>query len=166
MLAVLVAALESHPEIGLVYSDWEVIDERGEVLGTARTYEYDPYILMRTNYINASFLYRRACQDAVGYYDPDFLHAEDWEYWLRISRQFKMMHVPEVLYQYRIHKSSLTQTDVYTQARRESAGYRKIREELRHHRLAWYYSKLRWECLRFRESNKPGFYIHGIGRGA
>lgn len=156
MLQVLVDALDRHPEIGLVYADWEVIDEQDVVVGVVQTLDFDRFLLMRIDYINACFLYRRACQDKVGLYDPEYIHAEDWEYWLRIARHFKMMRVPQVLYQYRVHRSSLTQTEVLTQAEGRSIGYRKLAADFHAHPLAWYYSKLKWEWLRFKLGRVPG----------
>lgn len=150
MLEVLVSALDSHPKVGLVYADWQVIDEDGAMRGVMRTLDFSRYMLMRINYINACFLYRRVCQDMVGLYDPEYIYAEDWEYWWRISGSFRLMHVPQALYQYRLHGHSLTETSVLTEANRESTGYRKLASEFRHSIWAWYFSKLKWEWFKLR----------------
>lgn len=165
MLKVLVDALDSHPQVGLVYADWEVIDEHGAVIGAVQTFDFDRHLLMRVNYINACFLYRRACQDTVGLYDPEYIHAEDWEYWLRISRSFEMRHVPQVLYQYRVHSSSLTETDVLTQAEGRSIGYRKLAASFHARPWAWYFSKLKWEWLRLKFGQDPRLYLQPYARG-
>jgi glycosyltransferase involved in cell wall biosynthesis len=164
-LEVLVDALDSHPQVGLVYADWEVIDEHDAVIGAVQTFDFDRYLLMRVNYINACFLYRRACQDAVGLYDPEYIHAEDWEYWVRISRSFEMMRVPQVLYQYRVHSSSLTETDVLTQAEGRSIGYRKLAASFHARPWAWYFSKLKWEWLRLKFGQDPRLYLQPYARG-
>jgi glycosyltransferase involved in cell wall biosynthesis len=166
MLEVLVGALDRHPEVGLVYADWEIIDEQGEIVGTVRTFDFDRHLLMRINYINACFLYRRACQEAVGLYDSGYVHVEDWEYWLRISRRFAMMRVPEVLYQYRVHGESLTSREVRSQPEEQSEGYRRLAVVLRSQPLAWYFSKLKWEWLRLRLGRDPREYLRfGTDRG-
>ncbi len=164
MLEVLVDALDRHPQVGLVYADWEVIDEHGAVIGTARTFDFDRHLLMRMNYINACFLYRRACQDMVGLYNPDYIHAEDWEYWWRISRFFRMMRVPHVLYQYRVHSDSLTETAVLTQDDGLSPGYRKLAAEFRARPWAWYLSKLKWEWLRLKLGHDPRLRLRPYAR--
>jgi len=163
MLEVLVDALNRHPQVGLVYADWEVIDERGRVIGTVRTLDFDRHLLMRTNYINACFLYRHVCQETVGLYDPRYIHAEDWEYWLRLSRSFDMMRVSRVLYQYRIHGGSLTTSKVLTQAEGQSEGYRKLMADLRARPWAWYFSKLKWKWLRLKLGHDPGLSIEPQG---
>ena len=164
MLEVLVDALANNPHVGLVYADWEVIDEEGEPVGVTRTFDFDRHLLMRINYINACFLYRRACQNAVGLYDPDFIYAEDWEYWWRISGSFEIKRVPEVLYQYRIHGSSLTMTHVLTQAGGHSEGYRRLHARFRSNPWAWRFSKLKWEWLRLRLGQDPRLVLLPDGR--
>jgi glycosyltransferase involved in cell wall biosynthesis len=155
MLAVLVDALERHPQVGLVYADWEVIDEHGAVIAVVKTFDFDRHLLMRTNYINACFLYRRECQERVGLYDPQYARAEDWEYWWRISCSFDLMHVPEVLYQYRVHLGSLTETDVLVQPEGLVPGYQRLVACFRTRPLAWRLSKLKWEWLRWKFGGDP-----------
>jgi len=166
MLEVLVDALDRHPQVGMVYADWEVIDERGVSLGVVQTLDFDRHLLMRTNYINACFLYRRVCQDVVGLYDPECLHAEDWEYWLRISDCFEIMHVPQVLYRYREHGDSLTEREVLTHAQVPPIGYRRMVARLRARRpWAWYLSRLKWEWLRLKLGRDPSPRMQPYGAG-
>jgi glycosyltransferase involved in cell wall biosynthesis len=159
MLKVLVNALDRHPEIGLVYADWELIDEYGRKLCTVHTFDFDRHLLMRTNYIYACFLYRRECQELLGLYNPEYILAEDWEYWLRISRSFELMHVSQVLYQYRVHNSSLTEADVKSQKRGYSKGYLKLSADFRSRPLSWYFSKLKWVWLKMRLGQDPRVYL-------
>lgn len=155
MLETLSAALDTHPQIGLVYADWEVIDAHGQLLRTVETFEYDRHILLRTNFVNACFLYRRACQDKIGLYDPEFIYAEDWEYWIRISRHFPMMRVPKVLYRFRTHSKSLTETVVKEKSVKPMNPARarttiKMEQLLRGNLFDWYLSKLKFELVRRR----------------
>lgn len=138
----------------MVYSDWELIDNGGHSLGLVRTLDYDPHLLMRTNYINASLMYRRECQDHVGLYDERYLHVEDWEYWLRIAREFPMLRVPEVLYQYRVHEGTLTERKVVV-SEDLTKGQRRLARLLMSRRMSWMISKLKWELLRWRMAGDP-----------
>jgi glycosyltransferase involved in cell wall biosynthesis len=107
---------------------------------------------------------------------PEYIYAEDWEYWIRISRRFKMRRVPRVLYQYRTHAKSLTETVVTKeQAKRNTPGSQgrplnKMEQLLRANRLDWYLSKIvlewhRWSKNRRRkaaEHRQPGAEgLHG-----
>lgn len=155
MLKVLVDTLDRHPRVGLVYADWAVIDEQGDVIGEVETLDFDQHLLMRTNYINACFLYRRECQDRLGLYDPQYVQAEDWEYWWRISCSFGVMHVPQVLYQFRVHSSSLTETEVLAHPGGPPPGYHRLADRFRTRPWAWYFSKLKWEWLRLKFRGDP-----------
>ena len=160
MLEVLVDALERRADLGLVYADWEVIDKSGRVINSVRTLDYDRNLLMRTNYINACFLYRRACQQMIGLYDPDYIHAEDWEYWWRISQHFEMMRIPQVLYQYRVHNSSLSERKVIIKSKGLTVGYKRLVADFRTKPLAWYVSKLKWEWLRLKHGWNLEAYLN------
>jgi hypothetical protein len=159
MLERLVETMDRHPKVGLVYADWETINSAGKIVSQVSTYDYDPYLLMRINYINACFLYRSVCQEVIGSYDPNYLYVEDWEYWLRLSKSFGMFHLNEVLYQYRIHPGSLTETRVIKH-NGKTDGMKRLDAKLRSHRLAWYLSKIKYELLRFHLGKNPKLTAH------
>jgi len=60
------------------------------------------------NGIGACFLYTRKVMDTIGAYDPEMVLAEDYDYWIRVSKRFQMSHLNEPLYFYRTHEKSLT----------------------------------------------------------
>jgi len=155
MLARLAATLDANPRVGLAYADWTVIDDRDAPLGAVRTFDFDRLLLMRVNYVNACFLYRRECQDAIGLYDPAFAMAEDWEYWWRLAQRFVFVRVPELLYRYRLHDRSLTATVVTASHAGRSAGYDRLYAAFRRTPAQWYHSKARWEWLRLRLGHDP-----------
>jgi glycosyltransferase involved in cell wall biosynthesis len=102
----LVAFLESHPEVGLVYADYRVIDAEGTVV-TDVTVEPPP-ALATHNCVGFCRLYRRAAYEAVGEYDPAQRLAEDYDYWLRVAQRFPIGVLHETLYLRRQHSDSLT----------------------------------------------------------
>ena len=104
----MVRFLEQHPAIGLVYADSVAIDEAGNYLRDAPAEPASR--LAYFNALGACFLYRRRVYQVIGAYDADLFLAEDYDYWLRVHRQFEIAHLPRVLYQYRFHGDSLTST--------------------------------------------------------
>jgi O-antigen biosynthesis protein len=122
----LVAELAAYPDVGLVYSDYWAIDDRGEPLDdpTWRSHNRDPEIadLIRLpdavtienfhrsgdNFIGASFLYRRTVAAIVGSYADDAFGGEDYDFWLRMHLITEFRHVAEPLYKYRVHADTLT----------------------------------------------------------
>jgi len=105
----LVGALEAYPEAGFAYSDFANIDKDGQVISVRENPSLTYHDLLAGNPGVASFMYRRACQDKVGYYDPSMECAEDWDYWLRILEHFETVYVPQVLYHYRRHEDGMSQ---------------------------------------------------------
>jgi glycosyltransferase involved in cell wall biosynthesis len=60
------------------------------------------------NHVGACFLYTRRVMEIIGAYDPSTKLAEDYDYWIRITKEFPIFHLNKSLYYYRIHKNSLT----------------------------------------------------------
>lgn len=122
----LVTFLQNQPEVAMVYADYELIDEQGQPLegGEFRvmdrtdksnlsvvrvnrsTHDLNRY---EDNFIGACFLYRGQVGRLLGDYNPE-LGLEDYDYWMRINRLFRIEHLgtDEVLYQYRVHDNTLS----------------------------------------------------------
>ena len=62
------------------------------------------------NCIGYCFLYSREVRDRIGDYDLNTRLAEDYDYWIRISKQFPLAHLNEPLYLTRFHEKSLYAT--------------------------------------------------------
>jgi len=105
-LAEMARFLDDHPDVGLVYADYSLIDDQGAVTGTVRAPERRA--LMYKSVVGPCFLYRRAVAEAVGPYAEDLVLAEDYDYWLRASARFPIAALHRDLYLYREHPASLT----------------------------------------------------------
>lgn len=101
----LIEFLHQNTEYGMVYSDMILIDENGKNIGKRTSKDNQLYSF---NCIGASFLYTRECYEKTGEYDVNRFLVEDYEYWLRIAKSFKIGHLSEFLYKYRFHNNSLT----------------------------------------------------------
>ena len=45
--------------------------------------------------------------EEIGLYDPELFLVEDYDYFMRIGKRFRMCHLPEPLYFFRRHEDSL-----------------------------------------------------------
>jgi glycosyltransferase involved in cell wall biosynthesis len=116
-IAVKVDILEHYPDIGLVHSNAELIDESGRILGKAhsrrcfdRVQKRSSFndLLLNGNFIVASSVFvPKRCYEKVGLYDPDLTHSEDWDMWLRIAYHYDFAYLDSCLIQYRVHDNSL-----------------------------------------------------------
>ncbi|MBL0924178.1 MAG: glycosyltransferase [Sphingomonadaceae bacterium] len=106
MLSTLANALDADPSVAIVYGGYSVIDSNGAIL------RYQPPRSLDDrwfgNPVGAAFLYRREVTAALGGYDESLFGAEDYDFWLRAARRFKMQAVDRDLYLYRRHDASLT----------------------------------------------------------
>jgi glycosyltransferase involved in cell wall biosynthesis len=64
---------------------------------------------MTYNYFGPCFLYTKEVAEVIGDYDPITKYAEDFDYWIRISKNFRVSHLKEPLYFYLEHGDSLSE---------------------------------------------------------
>jgi glycosyltransferase involved in cell wall biosynthesis len=92
--------------VDFVYARSRVIDEADQVTGALALRE--PAFLPLSNCVGACFLYTRRVRERVGEFDPEAVLAEDYDYWVRVSKCFRMVLLEAELYAYRRHESALT----------------------------------------------------------
>lgn len=110
--------LDAHPEVAVVGSAYEEIDEQGVVGRTVRppiSREGIERRLLRDNPIcHSSAMIRRDALCAIGGYRPQFRRAQDFDLWLRLSERHELRNLPDVLLRYRVHRNKLTLADMET----------------------------------------------------
>ncbi len=88
----------------LVYADYWLFSEQDDE-GHPRDPQHDRLPgsaqLHKGNHIGACFMYTRRVYEAVGDYDPELFLVEDYDYFIRIARQFALAHIAEPLYYFR-----------------------------------------------------------------
>ncbi|MEO6729268.1 MAG: glycosyltransferase [Candidatus Dojkabacteria bacterium] len=99
--------------VGLVYSKYSVIDEKGENLQNAYIFPLDPNVrgyvfddLLETNKVTGSasaVLIKRSCFETAGYYDENLQTHEDWDKWLELAQKFEFDYVYKSLVKIRRH---------------------------------------------------------------
>lgn len=104
-LAEMVAALDTRPDVGLVYAGFSYIDENGAWVSDLPA--PGPETLVVRCAVNCCFLYRRTVQEMVGGYREDLAFVDDWDFWLRAAAHFRLQPLPKILYSFRQHPKSL-----------------------------------------------------------
>lgn len=104
------AILDAHPDIGMVYTNYRVIDAQGQDHGLGKRcqipYTKDQLLL---DFMTFHFrLMRRSVYDQVGGINPTFERAEDYDLCLRLAEVTQVQHLPQPLYYYRQHESNAT----------------------------------------------------------
>ena len=94
----------------LVYADYHLFekqDAEGRPLDPVHDKLPAREQLAQGNHIGACFLYTRSVYEAVGDYDPELFLVEDYDYFIRVARQFTLAHIAEPLYYFRRDDNTL-----------------------------------------------------------
>jgi glycosyltransferase involved in cell wall biosynthesis len=108
-----VKILEENPEITLVYSWASFIDEKGKCIGKLHTWDAEGQIweklLPRNPILPSSAIIRLSCFDRVGLFDENLIsYIEDWDMWLRITKNYPVRVIKQPLTYYRLRPSSVS----------------------------------------------------------
>jgi glycosyltransferase involved in cell wall biosynthesis len=108
-----VKQLMNHPEVGLVYSDCNYIDEQGTVIGTFPAAQTD-YHRLRNGYVHIpqqTMFFRSKYWRQLGPLDPSFYFAMDYDLWTRMAVYTSFKYVAgQTWANFRIHRSGKTTT--------------------------------------------------------
>ncbi|OZB38508.1 MAG: hypothetical protein B7X48_12895 [Acidiphilium sp. 34-60-192] len=107
-LDVLAHFLETHGMPDAVYSDEDKADAGSNMHSPFLKPDWDPVLFMNMCYVAHVCALRRTLAAEVGAYSDDAASGcHDWDSFLRMARaKATIMHVPEVLYSWRIHAGS------------------------------------------------------------
>jgi glycosyltransferase involved in cell wall biosynthesis len=107
-------AFRTHPEIDILYGDYCLINESGEILRVRREIEFDAFILRyhRVLYIpTTATFFRRRIFDDNNWLDEKLHYAMDLEFFIRLSeRGYQFMHLSNILADFRLQPTSKTCT--------------------------------------------------------
>jgi glycosyltransferase involved in cell wall biosynthesis len=107
--------LQKHPEIGLLGTNIEVINEKGDKVSKKIAnvdFLTSPDDLKLAEVFSNQFAHgsimAKAALLKMSRYDRNYKHAEDFELWSRISHHSQIANLKEPLYQWRLHQSGVT----------------------------------------------------------
>jgi len=96
-------ALRGEPEADYVYTDEDKMDEHGNRSGPFYKPDWSPERLRTQMYTCHLSVLRRSVVDDVGGFRADYEGSQDWDLVLRVTeRARKVLHVPRVLYHWRL----------------------------------------------------------------
>jgi len=115
--------LDSRDDVDLVFSDYFRVDERGEIIDYVRKQKINDEVeFFDRNPLAAGAMFRRKCFDKIGGYTESLRFQEDYDFWLRFIKDFKVHNVNLPLMYYRQHNVSMSKN---TAPRRKARQYVK-----------------------------------------
>lgn len=111
--------LDKHPEIGMIGTWFELIDEHGKPINKVHFPVANNLVKWHLFFYNPivhpSVMLRRTIYEQFGGYDTKALHCEDYELWLRLAQKIQIANLPEVLIQLRKHVQNISYKHTQTQ---------------------------------------------------
>lgn len=99
-------------DIGVVYTDADHMNEKGEYLGSSDMKSVNGWVLEKMfvrNFVPfGTALIRRDALVECGVFDERYRMGIDWELWLRIARKYQFVHVREWTMQYRLWSGQMS----------------------------------------------------------
>jgi glycosyltransferase involved in cell wall biosynthesis len=131
-LAVAVLALSRTADPAILYSDEDHIDDENQRLAPYFKPDFDPLLILGQNYFSHLCMIRADLVTRVGGFRVGYEGSQDWDLVLRvleIIRPDQVVHVPHVLYHWRVHPGS-TASSVSAKPYVVEASRRVVQEHL------------------------------------
>ena len=103
--------LQAHPDVDLIYTDIQVIDEHDQPVRFIKAAPFSVETLLERNMINQPTVFmRRRVVDTLGGVDDNIqFYVMDWEFWLRAGMLFILQYLPGVVFaNFRFCKGTLS----------------------------------------------------------
>ncbi|WP_333840223.1 glycosyltransferase family 2 protein [Novosphingobium sp.] len=116
------AFLKAHPEHGLIGCETLFIDETGGPASTPpirRPHDHDAIVAALEHgpiLCHSAVMVRRDLVRDAGGYRPAYVHAEDYDLWLRLAGRTRIANLEECLLAYRVSTTQVSSRHMVTQA--------------------------------------------------
>lgn len=108
-LLVLSNILDTHLSVGLVYPDYYLVDDSGEILGIERRNKVGQEIMLYDVPAHgACTMIRKQCLQELGGYSEDITCQDGYDLWIRFIEKFGVYNVNIPLFYYRQHAKNLS----------------------------------------------------------
>ncbi len=131
-LYMVAAAIEEHPEAGVLYSDEDKIDEEGHHFDPYFKPDWNPMLLLGQNYLNHLTVYRADLVRGAGGFRVGVEGCQDWDLALQITARLnpqRIVHIPFVLYHWRAVEGS-TATNIGEKGYAAEVAVKVVRRHL------------------------------------
>lgn len=126
--------MEAHPNTGLVGTQLKAFETKTDrtlfhinnPIGAVKT---SHTLKMKNCIAHPSVMIRSEAFKKVGFYDPDFKHAEDYEMWRRIDNHYSVDNVPDILVNKEITPSQITAVN------RRGSALSRLRAQIKYFKI-------------------------------
>ncbi len=102
-----VKVINEHPEVELIYTDEDKVDENGVHIEPFFKPDWSPNFMNSCNVVTHFATMKAGTIRGVGGFTPGMQGAQDWDLFLKIaSKTDKIYHIPKILYHWRKSETS------------------------------------------------------------
>ena len=99
--------LMENPQVDLLYTDEDKVDEKGQLHSPYFKPDWSPEMFLSNMYTCHLGAYRRSLVEKIGGFRIGYEGSQDYDLMLRLTEQAnQIIHIPEILYHWRIHEPS------------------------------------------------------------
>ena len=129
--AIKCVASKINEDYDVIYTDEEIVDEKGVVLNKFFKPDFSIDLLQSQNYICHFLTIRKSIMDEVGLFNSKFDGAQDYDYILRVvEKTSKICHIPKSLYEW-LSTSESTSSNAEAKPYAQNAGLMALDEHLK-----------------------------------
>ena len=107
--------LECREDVGIVYIDQILTEHPNETFdshhkdGFLKRPDFSMEVIVQRNPCGPQVMWRKCLHELVGYFNPAYEVAGDWDFWLRVvfNTKYTIYHIPELLGLYYYNKKGL-----------------------------------------------------------
>jgi glycosyltransferase involved in cell wall biosynthesis len=105
-----VEAMQSNPELLVVYPDWETVDQSGNLIEHTGNFDYDYINMVRWFHCipGPGSFFKRSIATQLNGRDPQFRFVGDFDFWIRAGLYGPFAHIRKPLVMFRVHVDSAT----------------------------------------------------------
>ena len=134
-LELLLEKIESDSMLGMVFPDYFIVDNQGEVLERHKRHDFDNEVKLFDQAAHgACTMIRVKFLREIGGYDESFSCQDGYELWVKFTSKFKVSNINEPLFYYRKHGKNLTSNEdriLDTRATINSKYVKKLNKEIK-----------------------------------
>lgn len=108
-LLLMAMELEKNKELGLVFSDYYLVDKKGSIMTEEKRHDFKKVTMLDQPAHGACTMIRKSFLKDIGNYSNDFSCQDGYELWIKMIRYKKVHNIGLPLFYYRKHGENLTE---------------------------------------------------------
>ena len=128
--------MEAHPQVDILGTGSEYINEKGEIIGRTQSLPFDPdwykacLLIKNLEFCNSSAIFRSSFLERAGLtYREGYEGMQDYRFYMEASKSGNISCLTGIHHRWRIHQNSRTWQDMHRYTQERAKSYGRIRRD-------------------------------------